>query len=328
MLPEGAPSQTYHPWVRLRPWVTRAVKEAEAAVGLGPGEPPSWFTTALDAKAERSSIDVEGCTVHYRTWGEPRRPALVLIHGGGAHSGWWDHVAPLLSRQHYVIAPDLSGHGDSGRRPEYALQTWSREALAVGTAHDADARPVMVGHSICGWVAATTAVHHGADIEGIVAIDTPLRDRAPEGGRMDNRGRRPSGYRSRTEIISRFRPVPTQDEVLPFVADHIAAESVRRQDGRWFWKFDPRVFALPEHSFSATDQEPLEEMFGAMRCRTGYILCERGIVPPEMALRIESVLQLRGPFIQLAVAGHHPMLDQPLSLVATLRTLLEMWSIT
>ena len=98
---------------------------------------------------------------------------------------------------------------------------------------------------------------------------------------MDNRGRRPSGYRSRTEIISRFRPVPTQEEVLPFVADHIAAESVRRQDGRWFWKFDPRVFALPEHSFSATDQEPLEEMFGAMRCRTGYILCERGIVPPR-----------------------------------------------
>jgi hypothetical protein len=47
-----------------------------------------------------------------------------------------------------------------------------------------------------------------------------------------------------------------------------------------------------------------------------------------MADQIRSVLQLRGPFVGLAEAGHHPMLDQPLSLVATLRTLLEVWSIT
>jgi pimeloyl-ACP methyl ester carboxylesterase len=47
-----------------------------------------------------------------------------------------------------------------------------------------------------------------------------------------------------------------------------------------------------------------------------------------MADRIRSMLQLRGPFVELAEAGHHPMLDQPLPLVATLRTLLEFWSIT
>jgi pimeloyl-ACP methyl ester carboxylesterase len=47
-----------------------------------------------------------------------------------------------------------------------------------------------------------------------------------------------------------------------------------------------------------------------------------------MADRIRSMLELRGPFVELAAAGHHPMLDQPLALVATLRTLLEMWSIT
>jgi pimeloyl-ACP methyl ester carboxylesterase len=56
--------------------------------------------------------------------------------------------------------------------------------------------------------------------------------------------------------------------------------------------------------------------------------CEAGIVPPDMGDRLRSILQLRGPFVELAEAGHHPMLDQPLPLVATLRTLLEMWSIT
>jgi hypothetical protein len=47
-----------------------------------------------------------------------------------------------------------------------------------------------------------------------------------------------------------------------------------------------------------------------------------------MAAQIRSILQLRGPFVELAQAGHHPMLDQPLPLVATIRTLLEFWSIT
>lgn len=47
-----------------------------------------------------------------------------------------------------------------------------------------------------------------------------------------------------------------------------------------------------------------------------------------MGERIRSILQLRGPVVELAEAGHHPMLDQPLPLVATLRTLLEFWSIT
>jgi pimeloyl-ACP methyl ester carboxylesterase len=76
------------------------------------------------------------------------------------------------------------------------------------------------------------------------------------------------------------------------------------------------------------DEESLETMMAAMRCRLGYLRCGAGVVPPVMADRIRSMLQLRGPFVELAEAGHHPMLDQPLPLVATLRTLLEFWSIT
>ena len=290
--------------------------------------PPSWFTDALAQQPVHSGIVVDGCEIRYRSWGNPEHPPLVLIHGGGAHSAWWDHIGPLVSAAHHVLAPDLSGHGDSGSRDEYSLRTWAREVLAVATAVDPTAHPTLVGHSMGGWVAATAAIRHSAALEGIVVIDSPLRDRAPEGGRLLNRGRNPEGYRSREEILSRFRIVPPQASTLPYVARHIANESVRREHGRWFWKFDPRIFALPDDEFAPTDQEPLEEVFESIHCRSCYIRCENGIVPPDIAARIESVLQLRGPFIELAAAGHHPMFDQPLSLVAMLRTLLEMWSIT
>jgi hypothetical protein len=58
-----------------------------------------------------------------------------------------------------------------------------------------------------------------------------------------------------------------------------------------------------------TEQELLEDMMAQMPCRLGYLRCEAGLVPPAMADQIRSILQLRGPFIELAQAGHHPMLD-------------------
>ncbi|OBH06937.1 alpha/beta hydrolase [Mycobacterium sp. E1747] len=289
---------------------------------------PTWFTDALAYPFERRIIEIDGCPIHWRAWGNPTSPVLVLVHGGGAHSGWWDNIAPLLAHHRYVIAPDLSGHGDSGRRSEYSLGHWAQEIIAVADAVSTGAQPAVIGHSMGGWVAATAAIQHPAAIDGIVVIDSPLRDRAPEGGRLRNRGAKPRGYSSRAEITSRFRVVPAQPVTLPYVTSHIAADSVRRSGRRWFWKFDPLVFALPDSDFGPIDPEPLERMLESMQCRTAFVRSERGIVSREMARRIESAMQLRGPFLELAEAGHHPMLDQPLALVATLRTVLEMWSIT
>jgi pimeloyl-ACP methyl ester carboxylesterase len=122
--------------------------------------------------------------------------------------------------------------------------------------------------------------------------------------------------------------VPSQELILPYIREHIAAESVRRTSEGWIWKFDPAIFGGEFLEPAPADEESLETMMAAMRCRLGYLRCGAGVVPPVMADRIRSMLQLRGPFVELAEAGHHPMLDQPLPLVATLRTLLEFWSIT
>jgi pimeloyl-ACP methyl ester carboxylesterase len=179
-----------------------------------------------------------------------------------------------------------------------------------------------------GQIASRAAHHYGEQIDSIVVIDAPLLDHAPEEARMRNRKQRANGYRSKDEILARFRPVPSQELVLPDVAHHIAVESVRKTPQGWIWKFDPAVFGAPLLDETPAEQEAMERTLAEIPCRVGYIRCETGLVPPVMADRIRSILQLRGPFVELAAAGHHPMLDQPLPLVATLRTLLEMWSIT
>ena len=80
---------------------------------------PHWFSDAVEAPSESRRIEVLGCPIHYLRWGEPGRPGIVFIHGGAAHAHWWSFIAPHFTPEYCVVALDLSGHGDSGRRREY-----------------------------------------------------------------------------------------------------------------------------------------------------------------------------------------------------------------
>ena len=112
--------------------------------------PPGWFSAALDAPVQERATVVDGASIAYRTWGDPGGRSIVLVHGGAAHSRWWDHIAPLLTAGWQVIAIDLSGHGDSGRRDSYSLDTWAREVLAVVADAGTAASSVIIGHSMGG----------------------------------------------------------------------------------------------------------------------------------------------------------------------------------
>src|SRR3954462_3382272 len=148
---------------------------------------PRWFRTALADAPEHCDTEVAGARVHLRCWGDPRLPGLVLVHGGAAHSGWWDHIAPFFSGSHRVVALDLTGHGDSDRRDRYDMRQWADEVVAAARAADITGRPLVVGHSMGGWVAAHVGVHHADRADGIAIIDSPLNDQPPEEARMRRR---------------------------------------------------------------------------------------------------------------------------------------------
>ena len=140
--------------------------------------PPAWFTKALDAPVTEGQAVVDEVPIAYRAWGAPGRRGIVLVHGGAAHARWWDHIGPLLASDRRVVALDLSGHGDSGRRESYSFDAWAREILAVAAEAGLDA-PTVIGHSMGGVVTLRLAALHGSRIEGAVVIDSPLRNPAP-----------------------------------------------------------------------------------------------------------------------------------------------------
>jgi len=278
---------------------------------------PAWFSAALADEGQERRITVEGTQVAYREWGDPADRSIVLVHGGAAHSRWWDHIAPLLTSERRVAAVDLSGHGDSGRRDRYSLDTWAREVLAVVAGAGDAASSVVIGHSMGGLVTLRLASLAGSRIAGAVAIDSPVRDMAPEDRAA--RQRRAFGplrvYPTREAAVARFRPIPDQP-TLAYIADHVAATSIRPAEGGWTWKFDPQVFARDHLT---------PELLTRLDCRVALFRAEHGLVTPQQGEVLYDRLGRVAPVIEIPAAGHHIMLDQPIALVAALRTLLSDW---
>lgn len=283
---------------------------------------PRWFTTAVAELPEYRDVEVAGASIRLRCWGRVDTPGVVLVHGGSAHSGWWDHIAPLLASSHRVVALDLSGHGDSDVRSQYPLGQWADEVIAAAQAGGILGRPYVVGHSMGGWVTASVGALRGADAAGLVIIDSPLFDEPPEEVIIRQLNRQSRAHPSKAEICSRFRTEPAQDTMLPYVAQHVAEESVRQTEAGWIWKFDPEMFRKRHLS---GERVQLRKLLPDVDLPTVYIRCELGMVSPEMADDIAGLFARRATVVELADAGHHPMMDQPLPLVATLRTVLAQW---
>jgi pimeloyl-ACP methyl ester carboxylesterase len=139
---------------------------SKPAQGSGPAQSgweraPRWFTGAIAHRPTEGIVEVEGCPIHYLRWGDPAKPGLVLVHGGGAHAHWWSFIAPKLTHDYFVVAPDLSGHGDSGRRDVYRRETWAAEVLTVSEAAGMSGPPIVVGHSMGGFVSTIAAARCG-----------------------------------------------------------------------------------------------------------------------------------------------------------------------
>lgn len=284
---------------------------------------PSWFTGALSVPRGELEVVVDGCAIHALTFGRPGSRGLVFVHGGGAHAHWWTHVAARFSDEFRVVCVDLSGHGDSGHRSAYSLELWTDEVMAVAAAGDIDGPPVVVGHSMGGFVTIGTAARHGDRVSGAVVCDSPVTEPDPEiaSYRLKEAFGHPRVYPTREDAFAHFRTVPAQDHYLDFVMDHVAHQSIRPTEGGFQWKFDRDVFA----QFGAGIRSVALPYLSRVRCRFALLRSEHGLVTPDIGRFMYDELGRVTPVIELPEAGHHAMLDQPLILLTALRTLLADW---
>jgi pimeloyl-ACP methyl ester carboxylesterase len=297
-----------------------------AALGGARPSAPAWFELAVAQAPERSSVEVDGAAIELLAWGERGRPGLLFVHGGMAHAGWFDHIAPFFARTHRVAALSLSGCGRSGWRERYEVAQFAREmaAAAVAAGLHAAGPPVYVAHSFGSRPLLHAAADPALAPRLAIVLDSALAlPGAPLPAGRAREARPHRVYPSLEAALARFRLMPYQPCENLFILDHIARQSLHRvQDDAgaqgWTWRFDPFLFP----KVSGAEPEATEAALKAALCPVAVLYGESSaVVRPDNLARTRAA---RPDAVYAAVpdAAHHLFLDQPLATVAGLRALL------
>ena len=313
-----------------RPEVVKPERISLLAPFAGADPPaPFWFNKAIGDAPERSFVAVKGANIEMLTWGERGKPGLMFLHGNGAHADWWSFIAPAFAKDYRVAAFSMSGMGGSDWRPSYSYDLIVEEGLAVAQAaglFDAPSGPIMIGHSFGAFITSGIAAKGGSRIKAAVVVDGPFLS-STERKKRDETRHKPRTkriYNTLEEALARFRFAPEQTCDNLYIADWIARTSltkVARDDGGegWTWKFDPAFWKGFYHGNPAVDLKaatcPVAIIGGA---RSGFIVNGHGA-------QLLPYCKPNAPLISIPNAQHHIMADEPLALIASLRTLLASW---
>lgn len=307
---------------------------------------PQWFRDAIAQEPERTFVTSKGSKIELLTWGEVGKPGLLLVHGNSAHADWWSFIAPSLALDYRVASMSLAGMGASDWRETYAFQDFAEDAEACAQAaglYEGGRKPVYIGHSFGGSQVFFAAVQHPDRMHAAILVDVgfggPPPD-SPEGKRMAEEERLrnvrniPTSdraqrvYQSIEQALLRFRFMPPQVAGNLFVADFIARRSLKRaplEDGSgegWSWRFDPNMW-------NKLDRKAMNAMTvggkPAVTTPLAHIYGEKSVVKSRREAGQQTPLP--DDIIEIAIpdSAHHIMVDQPLALVAALRTLLAVW---
>ena len=180
--------------------------------------------------------------------------------------------------------------------------------------------PILIGHSMGGFVCISTAAQYGDRLAGAIILDSPVRRPDPESveGFRGKAFRNPKTYPTIEAARERYRLVPDQPCANTFIVDYIASHSMKPVEGGYTWKFDPRIF-------QNLKPRAMHEILPEVRCRVALFRAEYGLVDPETGDYMYELLGRTAPVIEIPDAYHHLMLDQPLAVIAGLRAILADW---
>jgi pimeloyl-ACP methyl ester carboxylesterase len=320
-----------------------AAPEIRAPLAAFAGErppAPAWFEEALADAPERSLVATPRGRLELLTWGARGRPGVVLVHGNRAHADWWSFIAPFLAEDYRVAALSLAGMGGSDWRERYDYESFADDLEAVAEAaglHEADGKPVYVGHSFGGGVVFHVAAHHPDRLRAAILIDVGFagpaaeqviaeRQKQFEALRAKGAEQRPNRiYPTLAEALAHFRLAPPQPLENTFAVDYIARHALKRAplpDGSgegWTWKFDPDIW-------NRLDRNMMQTFLAgrpAIEVPLAHVYGEKSPFRPEKGR--PGPLPEDGLLVGIPEAHHHVPIDQPLALVATIRALLAGW---
>lgn len=269
---------------------------------------------------------VRGLRLAYHTWGDPSRPAIMLVHGFQDHGQSYARTARVLASRWFLVAPDLRGHGESGwvgEGGDYYYYDYLNDVLSIADAVGLQ-RFGLVGHSLGGNVAVGVTAIAPERVEALVLLegmgfqthdldDTTHRLRRwhlslhRDGIDHDVVGRRErrqvmSGLEEAAERLRRYNERLTVPHALELAATF--AEAV---PGGVAWRFDPL------HKVPTAKPYLFDEVAAMWRALTMPVLSLYGTespwIPDDLDRRLASIADVRSGLVE--GAGHNIHHDRP-----------------
>jgi len=176
---------------------------------------------------ERKTVRIPmGHTVGYLESGDPRQPALLLLHGFGADpmTTWLD-LMPRLSDRWRLLAPSMLYATQNPFRPaDYELAD-ERQALVEFLDRLEVTRVSIIAMSCGACVAVDLALARPDLVDRLVLVAMPVSDIEPQVSAALREGRLPGLYRSLF-----YRPPPMPDLILDNQVERIEAMGDRFPD--------------------------------------------------------------------------------------------------
>jgi pimeloyl-ACP methyl ester carboxylesterase len=236
--------------------------------------------------------------LHVRSFGDEGAPAVVCLHGVTSWGGHFEQLASRLAPGYRVVAPDLHGHGDSGREPPWRID----DHLAYLDAAVRTEPRLWLGHSFGGRLAFEWAAAHPRSVDRLVLLDPAILVPpkvalwAAENARRDRR------YASFEEAIDRrFEESQLHRAPRALVEDELRHHLVESEDG-WRYRYS-QAAVVAAYGEMAEAPPP----FAATRLPTLLVLGEQSYLPYDHLL--DEHREALGDLLEVVmVPGGHTVL--------------------
>jgi pimeloyl-ACP methyl ester carboxylesterase len=255
------------------------------------------------------SVELGHVNLDYSRFGHPSQPAVLLLHPWFGCAGFWEPVLPVLAGC-MVVVPDLY----SPARGEWRAVA-NPESLATSLVAVLDAEGVsscrVVGNSMGGILAQLLATREPRRFSHLVLIGTGARS-----------GRLRSGFRTLLERWLHGRsPSDLAALTRGLVAPRCATDPIVEACVAKLAAVDPDyVAAIP----SATLAVDLRSRLGAVTARTLVVRGQLDAIRTRVHARELAAAIPDARAVEIAGAGHSPMVDSTPQLNRILARFLEL----
>jgi pimeloyl-ACP methyl ester carboxylesterase len=127
---------------------------------------------------QRQTFTSNSMEISYLQWSDRGMP-LLLLHGMADHALVWSSLGDYLSSNYQVIAPDLRGHGESGKPATgYHFQDYIGDLRALIN-HLGWTQAHILGHSWSAKIAAIWATQQPEVFKSLILVDPFFIDKMP-----------------------------------------------------------------------------------------------------------------------------------------------------